>query len=643
MSIAALSNIEKTFGKRVLFDKLNITIYEGERVGLIGANGSGKTTLFKVLTGHLVPDAGSVAISKGTRIGHLAQDPVFDPANTVLDEAELAFAELHRLAHQLRDLENEMAANQGEALEKILRQYQTVQHEFDLAGGYAWRHKLEATLQGVGLEPSTWQQNVQTLSGGQRSRLALARLLISEPDLLLLDEPTNHLDLVAIEWLEKYLLSFKGAVLLISHDRFLLDRLATRIVWLHELHLDSFPGNYTAFVQQRELIELTQQRAFEQQQAYIEKQQEFIRRFQAGQRSKEARGRATRLERMLKSDEVIQQVASEHRIRFSLNTDQRAGDQVLNARELSKAYGENKLWDDISLSIRRGDRVGIIGPNGSGKTTLLQVLLGEKDADAGQIKWGANLSIGYYDQRLGEFDPDNSVLEEAWGDRDVKEKEVRDTLAVLLFRGEDVYKPIRLLSGGERARVRLTQLLLDKPNVLLLDEPTNHLDIPSREALESTLGQFGGTILCVSHDRYFLDKVAKQLLVLQPPRIVPFEGNYTKWMQKLSADAARAAEIAAEQEALAKKHHRDAAKPAAPKPTPRKDNPYKRRFGLLTTEQLEKEIAKAEKDLADTQARFADPEIFRDAEKSKQVQAEYDELTEKLQQLEEEYFNREDL
>ena len=399
MPIATLTNIERTFGQRVLFDKLNLNIYRGERIGLIGDNGAGKTSLFKALLGELMLDAGTAAVNKSIKVGHLQQDPVFDPENTVIDEAELAFAELHALSHRLRDLEHAMAHLAGEELQKVLEKYQKSQHEFDLAGGYAWQHKLEGTLQGIGLEKETWQQRVTTLSGGQRSRLALAKLLIAQPDLLLLDEPTNHLDLAAIEWLERYLLDFSGAVVLISHDRFLLDRLATRVVWLTGCKLKSYKGNYTAFVKQRELEELTQARQFEQQQTDIEKQQEFIRRFQAGQRSKESRGRATRLERFMKSDAMVGDVARQHKIKLSLSTDQRAGDRVLEVRELSKSYDGRPLWKNIGFEMKRGERIGVIGPNGSGKTTLLEVLLGRRDADGGELCWGANLNIGYYDQR----------------------------------------------------------------------------------------------------------------------------------------------------------------------------------------------------------------------------------------------------
>jgi ATP-binding cassette subfamily F protein 3 len=643
MSVATLTNIEKTFGKRVLFDKLSLTVYEGERIGFIGSNGSGKTTLFKMLTGEILPDAGSATISKSVKVGHLTQDPVFDPQNTVMDEAELAFAELHRLSHLMRDLEHAMGGLEADALEKVLDQYQNAQHEFELEGGYAWRHRLEATLLGVGLERETWEQTVATLSGGQRSRLALAKLLISEPDLLLLDEPTNHLDLAAIEWIEDYLLEFKGAVVLISHDRFLLDRLATRIIWLNQCQIDSFKGNYTAFVEQRELLELTQQRAHEEQQKDIEKQQEFIRRFQAGQRSKEARGRLSRLDRLLKSDEVIQKVATQHHIKLSLNTDQRAGDQVLNVRELAKSYGTNKLWGKLTLLVRRGERIGIVGPNGSGKTTLLRVLLGEEDADGGDVKWGANLAIGYYDQRLGDFDPDNSVYEEVQEGRAAKDKELRDVLAMMLFRGDDIYKPISALSGGERARVRLAQLLLDKPNVFVLDEPTNHLDIPSREALERALAQFTGTILCVSHDRYFLDRSVNRLLVLQPSGVVDFDGNYSAWMRKHHADTALATARTSRAAAAVKAQNAKAqtAKASPSRTGPKKDNPYLRPFGKLSVSELERQILATETALAECRDGLAGTVVLKDRRQMQAGQAQHEELERKLKELEAEYFARE--
>ena len=533
MAIASLTNVEKHFGKKVLFENLSLAIYEQERVGFIGANGSGKSTLFKLLAGEVEADAGTVAVSKSTKVGYLVQNPTFDPDNTVLDEAELGFAQLHQLSHDMRDLEHRMAEATGEELDKVLARYTDVQHEFDLAGGYSWQHKMEATLLGVGLDRDMWDKKVAVLSGGQRSRLALAKLLISEPDLLLLDEPTNHLDLAAIEWLEEYLSTFTGSVVVISHDRYLLDRLTSRIIWLNRSQIDSYPGNYSAYVEQRQLHETTQARAYELQRKDIEKQQEFIRRFKAGQRSKEAKGREKRLERLLESDQVVQRVQTTQQINLSLKTTQRAGDRVLQLREMSKAFGEKRLWSDFSAEISRGERVGIIGPNGSGKTTMLKAIM-DLEPHEGLAKWGANISIGYYDQRLDMLKPNHSLIEAIQDGRKATDKQAREVLGMMLFSSDDMLKHVEVLSGGEKARVRLAQLLMDKPNVLVLDEPTNHLDIPSREALESALSQFDGTILCVSHDRYFLDKTIERLWILNPDNVIDFDGNYTEWHDKQS-------------------------------------------------------------------------------------------------------------
>jgi ATP-binding cassette subfamily F protein 3 len=649
MALATLQDIEKNFGRRVMFDKLEFSIDRGERVGLIGDNGSGKTTLFKVLTGQMPVDAGTVSIADGAKFGYLEQDPTFDPNNTVMDEAELAFSTLHNLSHRLRQQEHEMAHLTGDQLDKILHQYQETQHDFELAGGYAWRHKLEAMLEGVGLPPESWEQNVATLSGGQRSRLALAKLLTAQCDLLLLDEPTNHLDLTAIAWLEEYLANFPGAVLLVSHDRYLLDRLATRMVWLTGAKLKSYPGNYSAYVEQRKLHELSQQRAYEEQQADIAKQSEFIRRFGAGQRAREAKGREKRLNRLLAGDDLIQSVQTASKIRVSMNSDLRAGDRVLRVKELTKQYGEKPLWSDVKLEVTRGERIGIIGPNGSGKTTLLETLLGKRESDAGEVRWGASLKIGYYDQRLGEFNPDHTVSDEVRTGRDVNDAEVRAVLALMLFRNEDIDKPIRLLSGGERARVAIAQLLIDRPNVLIMDEPTNHLDINSCEALERALNDFDGTVICVSHDRYFLDKVARRLLILDPPQIQSFEGNYTAWSQAEAKKKSEAAAAAKEAEAKAAKAARTAHQshpikkkpknPPADRPV-NSQNPYLRPFGRLGLGELEKQIATTEEQIGRCRENLSDPKLARDRERLRKISQEHDALTEKLRELEKEYFAR---
>ncbi len=637
MAVVTLENIEKSFGQRVLLDKAGVAIDRGERVGLIGANGSGKSTLFKLIIGQETAEAGTLALGDGVKIGYLSQDPQFNPENTVMDEAELAFSTLHDLAHKMRDLEHAMAVQTDEALEKTLDRYQTVQHEFDLAGGYVWHHRLEDALLGVGLGRETWEQSVSTLSGGQRSRLALAQMLINAPDLMLLDEPTNHLDLAAIEWVENYLAEFKGAVIIISHDRFLLDRVATRIVWLTQAKLKSFPGNYTAFVAQRELMELSQQRAYEQQKAYIEKQQEFVRRFGAGQRSKEAKGREKRLDRLLKSDAMVQQIENSKRLHLKFGTDQRAGDRVLSVKELSKSFDQKKLWEEISFEIGRGERIGIIGPNGSGKTTMLRTILGREDADQGDVRWGANLNIGYYDQRLEDFDPQVTILEEVRDGRtEIPWQAIRDTLGLMLFSGDDAEKTLGMLSGGERARVRLAQLLLDRPNVLVLDEPTNHLDIAAAEALERALSGYDGTILCVSHDRWFLDRLMSRMFILNPPGMIDFDGNYTKWHEKELAAKAQAA--------AAKDAPRSKSKSAPPPPTPKKKsnpgNPYLRPFGKLSREELEREITDTEVAIAESQQAMAGAGSGK-GNRKQELQGEYRRLSDKLKQLEAEYFERE--
>lgn len=666
MPLLQISNLEKSYGQRVLFQGLDFVINPGERVGLIGDNGAGKSTLFRILTGSEVAEGGTVTIPSGVKVGLLEQDPTFLTEDTVLDEAELAFKELHDLAHEMRELEHQMG-EPGADLDRVMERYTAVQHRYEEAGGYAWHHRLEATLLGVGLGRETWELKVPALSGGQRSRLALAKLLINRPDVLLLDEPTNHLDLAAIEWLENYLLGYEGASLIISHDRYLLDRLATRIVHLRERKFTSYPGNYSAFVQQKELADLTRQRQFEAQQRDIEKQSEYIRRFKAGQRARQAKGREKRLTRLLESGEVIQQAEGQKQIHLKFHTDVRAGDRVLRVKGLSKGFGGRALWQDIGFEVQRGERIGIIGPNGCGKSTLLRCLLGEMEADDGDITWGASLRIGYYDQRLGmsdigeegELEPDATVYDALGEGRTLNDNQIRSILGMFLFRGDDVEKRLDMLSGGERARVRLAQLLADKPNVLILDEPTNHLDVASCAALERALAGFEGTVLCVSHDRYFLDQLAKRLLIIDPPVMEEFVpraaaegevalGAYSAWALR---EKQRASEAAAAERA--KEERRKQSQPKAtvppkatvlPKATAAgrtkagRDNPYARPFGRLSTEELEERIGQTELELGELQSELTG--AWKDAGRVRQLQGRVDELAKVLEQLNEEYYGR---
>lgn len=661
MPLAQLTNLVLSFGDRVMFDRLNFAIDRGERVGLIGDNGAGKTTLFRMLTGELRPESGDVSITRNATVGILEQDPKFTPGQSLIDEAELAFQELHDLAHEMRDLEHQMG--ETDDLDRVMKKYEDVQHRFEEAGGYAWRHKLEATLDGVGLARSDWEKPVDALSGGQRARLALAKLLVAEPDLILLDEPTNHLDITATEWLEEWLIGFKGAVVVISHDRYLLDRVATRIAWLTRCQISSYPGNYTAYEKQREVEVLSQSRAYDQQRAHIEKQQEYIRRFGAGQRARQAAGRKKQLERLLSSDQMIDQIQTRRAMNLRISTDQRAGDRLLRIKNLTKHFDGRTIWQDIAFDITRGERIGIIGPNGAGKTTLLRALVGEIDAEAGEVLWGANIRVGYYDQRLDDFEPELSIIDEVLSATEgYTDQQLRDALGAMLFSGDDTDKPMKLLSGGERARVALTKLLLQRPNVLLLDEPTNHLDLKSVEALENTLERFEGSILCVSHDRHFLDRVAKRLIVLDPPNASDFVGNWSAWRERQQALAAARAEAPGKKPSVRSNAPPKSGTPAKrsdqihnpadhastrhvaksnPQSQPKKkDNPYARRFGTLSVEQLESGITETEIELAAAQEKLAEPSTFRDSGRARQAQLVVDQLADKLRELEAEYFNR---
>ena len=639
MALLQLTNLEKVLGDRLLFDKLSFTIDRGERVGLIGDNGAGKSTLFKMITGAMTPDLGDRSIARTATIGLLEQDPTFTPGNTLIDEAETAFKELHDLAHDMRDCEHAMGEHVDDALTKTLERYEKLQARFDELGGYAWRHKLEATLHGVGFEDADFEKPVDAMSGGQRARVALAKLLINPPELLLLDEPTNHLDIAGVEWLENYLLDFPGAVLLISHDRRLLDKVANRIVWLTQRRLRSYTGNYTAFQTQREVESLSQGRAREEQQEAIEKEKEYIRRFGAGQRARQAAGRKKRLDRLLSSDQVIEQVSKSKGMHLKFGTEQRAGDRLLRVEHLSMSFDGRQVWGDVKFDLSRGERVGILGPNGSGKTTLLRVLTGGLDADGGEIRWGANTTIGYYDQRLDDFDPDATVFDEVLNDVEgYNDKQIRDALGAMLFSGDDVEKPMRLLSGGERARVAMTKLLMQRPNVLLLDEPTNHLDINACEALEQALRSFEGSLLIVSHDREFLQKSSSRLLVIEPPNVIDFAGTYDQWTAKQ-----RLASNAAKPDVKRPPAKPPAASPAVAKPqvtNAKKDNPYARPFGRMSVGEIESKLKATERDLNQAQQRAADPQLFRNPGKAKAAADDVTRLTKQQAELEEEYLMR---
>ena len=519
-----LEDVHKSYGATEVLCGVSFQINPRERVGLVGRNGSGKTTVFRLITRQEETDRGEVVLLRGLRIGLLEQQPTFQGDLTVRDEALTVFTAIRAMEVEITRLEHEMSAATGEALDEVMHSYSDLRHAYEFAGGFSYHSRAEAVLAGLGFSDSDFDRPAEQLSGGQKARLALAKLLLSEPDVLLLDEPTNHLDVNAVEWLEDFLSEYKAAFVIISHDRFLLDRTANKIIEMEGGRANVYPGNYSAYIKQREERRLVQAREYEEQQELIARTEDFIRRNIAGQKTKQAKSRRKMLERIERVEAVRDQRVGD----FRLSGVARAGDNVLSVADLSIGYGTDALASGVSLLLRRSERLGIIGPNGSGKTTFLKTLLGELQPLAGGLTWGANINIEYFDQELSSLDLASTVIEEiAAVAPSAAPGELRSYLAKFLFSGDDILKPVIALSGGEQSRLALAKLIYSRANVLVMDEPTNHLDIPSREALERALSEYPGTIITVSHDRYFLDKLATEILHFEGGSATYHTGSYS--------------------------------------------------------------------------------------------------------------------
>jgi len=523
-----LSEVEKSFGAQDVLRGASLQVNPGEHVGLVGRNGAGKTTIFRLVTLDETPDSGEVVRARGLKLGLLAQHIHFEVGSTVHESALAAFGRLQRIEHEMHELEHRMA-DAGDKLDEVLERYSDLQHEYEREGGFEYSAKAEAILQGLGFDRETWDMETEKLSGGQQNRLGLARLLLSEPDVLLLDEPTNHLDVGAVEWLEEFLQTYASAFVIISHDRYFLDRASRRIIEIENGRAASYTGNYSDYLVEREEQRLIQQRAYDNQQRLIAKTEEFIRRNLAGQKTKQAKSRRTMLQRLERVESVRGDQAAGD---FRLQDIERAGTHVLTVTEATIGYPDTVLAKDISLILRRGECLGVIGPNGSGKTTFVKTILGKLPSLSGDVRWGAKVQTGYYAQQLEDLDDRNEIIMELRrvAPSSATAGELRSFLAKFLFSGDDVYKHVRDLSGGEKGRLALAKLIYSGVNVLVLDEPTNHLDIPSREALEEALEAYEGTIITISHDRYFLDRVATQILALNGTGDAEhYNGDYTEY------------------------------------------------------------------------------------------------------------------
>ena len=520
-----LSEIHKSYAGNEILRGVSFQINPNEKVGLVGRNGAGKTTVFRLITGEESADSGEVLKLNNLKIGLLAQHVDFTDDDTVHTAALSAFQRLHDIEAEMRHLEVEMAKD---ATDEILEKYADLQIEFENADGFTYTARAEAILLGLGFAKETWNLETKNLSGGQKNRLGMARLLLSNPDILLLDEPTNHLDVNAVEWLENFLQNYETAFVIVSHDRYFLDRTCRRIIEIDRGKAITYKGNYSQFLVEREERREIQRREFENQQSHIAKTEEYIRRNLAGQKTKQAKSRRTLLERMERVEAVTVDKASGN---FNLKNVERAGLNVLTAEKLAIGYGEKVLAEKINFTLNRGECLGIIGGNGTGKTTFLKTILGSLRELDGELRWGTKTNIGYYAQNLEDLDGRNEIVQEL---RRVAPNadngELRSFLAKFLFTGEEIFKKVSALSGGEKGRLALAKLIYSGVNVLVLDEPTNHLDIPSREALEAALDNYPGTILAVSHDRYFLDEISTQILSFEDERRTEiFDGNYSEF------------------------------------------------------------------------------------------------------------------
>lgn len=534
MIVLTVANLRKAFGVETVLEDINLSLAQGERMGLVGVNGSGKTTLLRILSGQLSADEGSISVQRGMVTGYLQQRYEPMPGCTVLDEMMAVYAPLLKAEARLREIEIEMASANEDGLIRLGEEYSKLHERFEREEGYAIRSRVQGVLQGLGFTKEQQTQEARLLSGGELTRLTLGRLLLQKPDLLLLDEPTNHLDLEALQWLEGYLKEYTGAVLVVSHDRYFLDSVCTGMLEILFGVSEQYKGNYTRYIEQRQERFLTRIRAYEQQQKEIERQEAIIARYRSFNREKSIRAAESR-EKALEKMEILDRPMEEKHVRFRLTAGLRMGDEALKLEGLSKSFGERCLFQDVETLIRSGERVALIGANGVGKTTLLEILMGHLAADSGSFRFGANADIGYYDQKQQSLHNKKNVLREVWDDFPMlQQHEVRGALGLFLFSGDDVFKPVINLSGGEKARVALTKLVLQRKNFLILDEPTNHLDSDSREALEDALEDFEGTILAVSHDRYFINRFATRVLVLTQEGLESYDGNYSAYLEELN-------------------------------------------------------------------------------------------------------------
>ena len=531
--ILSVSNINKSFNEVPILKNVSFHIEDYDKAAIVGINGAGKTTLLRIIMGELIPDDGLVTVSRDKSIGYLSQNEAVSGENTIYDELLSMKQDIIALEQKMRSVELQMKAASEDSLQRLMNTYADLTHAFESANGYAYRSELTGVLKGLGFTEEEFTRSVSTLSGGQKTRVALGKLLLIKPDLIILDEPTNHLDMSSITWLETFLRSYKGAVIIVSHDRYFLDRIANKVIEIDNTKATVFTGNYSDYAAKKEILRTAEYNAYMKQQQEIRHQEEVIEKLKSFNREKSIR-RAESREKMLDKIDVLDKpVTVRSDMHLKLEPKYASGNDVLHVENLSKSFGSLTLFEHLAFDLRKGEHVAIIGDNGTGKTTILKMINDLVEPDTGEIRLGSNVAIGYYDQEHHVLHPDKTLFEEISDDYPtLTNTEIRNTLAAFLFTGEDVFKQIKSLSGGERGRVSLAKLMLSEANFLILDEPTNHLDIMSKEILEDALNAYTGTVLYVSHDRYFINKTASRILDLNRRTLTDYLGNYDYYLEK---------------------------------------------------------------------------------------------------------------
>lgn len=619
MSLLEVRGLSKAYGIQTIFADINFQVRRGEKVGLIGPNGVGKTTLVRCLLGFEKPDSGHVALTPGERIGYVEQDTGLGD-NTLYEELVGAFGDVLGWQQDMRRLEAAIASEKAaDKLDKCMKEYAQAVERFERGGGYEVENSVRRVAFGLGFTAEDLTRRTNEFSGGQKTRICLARALIRQPDFLFLDEPTNHLDLGMVEWLEEFLTGYSGAVLVISHDRYFLDTVAERILAIENGSIADYSGNYSEYLAKKTEKLAAQEKAYGKQQAFIAKTEEYIDRYRAGIKSKQARGRQSQLSRLARLAQPEDMKGFDF---FTFNPPAECAERVAELGEVVAGYGDKTVLDKVSLLVRRGDGVALVGPNGAGKTTLLKLLTGDITANYGKVKLGSRVRLGYFDQEHETLTDSNSVLDEVMREFAFSEERTRHYLGAFLFRGEDVYKLVGDLSGGEKARLALLKLMLAGANFLILDEPTNHLDIAAREAVEEAIMNFPGTFLTVSHDRYFLDKVANRMVELDGGQLTEYAGNYSYYHDKKAA-AAKTAAQASSQAAAEKKQNGKPEKSAQTQSGTGKGANWRKPDTVKLAKKLEEEIAMLEHDLAALEARLNDPASHADAILSRELSDEY--------------------